>query len=50
MRLLRATVVGVVGAAVVLLAPGAAAADSGTTHQDCDRVWLWWIPFPCLPE
>jgi hypothetical protein len=50
MRLLRATVVGVVSVAVVLLAPGAAEADSGTAQRDCDRVWLWWIPFPCLPE
>ena len=50
MRLLRAAVIGVVGAAAVLLAPGVAAADSGTAPQDCDQIWIWWIPFPCLAE
>ena len=58
MRLLRATAIGVVGAAVVLLSPGVAAADGGTAQQvvsaaagqDCARIWIWWIPFPCLPE
>ena len=50
MRLLRATVVGVVVAAAVLLAPGAAAADHGATQQDCERLWFWWIPLPCQPE
>jgi hypothetical protein len=48
MGLFRATVVGVVGAAVVLLAPGEAAVSSETAPQHCERVWLWWIPLPCL--
>jgi hypothetical protein len=48
MGLFRATVVGVVGAAVVLLAPGVAAAGSGTAPQHCEQMWLWWIPMPCL--
>jgi hypothetical protein len=55
MRLLRAAVIGIVGAAAVLLAPGAAAADSaaagsGAVPRDCERIWIWWIPFPCRPE
>ena len=51
MRLLRAVVVGVVGAAAVLFAPGLAAAEGGTAApRDCDRIWIWWIPFPCQPE
>ncbi|SHN87977.1 hypothetical protein SAMN05660350_04298 [Geodermatophilus obscurus] len=50
MRLLRAGVVAVIGAAVVLLAPGVAAGSSGTTQQSCERIWFWWIPFPCQPE
>ncbi len=48
-RLLRTVVIGVVGAAAVLYAPGVAAADSGTAERDCERVWIWWIPFPCDP-
>jgi hypothetical protein len=48
MGLFRATVVGVVSAAVVLVAPGEAAAGSGTAPQHCEQVWLWWIPMPCL--
>lgn len=45
MRVLRAAVVAVVGAAAVLLAPGAASADDGV-RRDCD-LWFWWIPLPC---
>ena len=48
MRMIRAAAVVVVGVAAVLFAPGVAAADSGTAPQDCDRIWLWWIPMPCL--
>jgi hypothetical protein len=48
MRLLRAAVIGVVGAAVVLLAPGVAAADGAAAAHECVRVWFWWIPLPCL--
>jgi hypothetical protein len=47
-RLLRAAVISLVGATTVLLAPGVAAADSGTAQQEC--IWLWWIPFPCHAE
>jgi hypothetical protein len=47
MRMLRSTVIGVVLVMVSLLAPGVAAADGGTIAPSCDRVWIWWIPFPC---
>ena len=50
MRLLRATVVALVGAASVLLAPTVATADSGVSQRTCERLWLWWIPLPCQPE
>jgi hypothetical protein len=50
MRLLRAAVAGVVGAAAVLLAPGVAAADAAATQPQCERIWIWWIPFPCQPD
>ena len=49
-RLVRASVVGVVAAAVLVLTPGVAAADSGAVDRDCDRIWIWWIPLPCLPD
>jgi hypothetical protein len=48
MRVLRATVVAVVGAAAVLFAPGVATAAAGS--QDCNPPWFWWIPLPCLTE
>ena len=48
MRVLRATVVAVVGAAAVLFAPAATTADAGS--HDCDPPWFWWIPMPCLTE
>ncbi|MCW2695294.1 MAG: hypothetical protein JWR62_379 [Modestobacter sp.] len=47
MRLLRAVATGVVGSAVLLLTPGVAAADSAIAHRSCERIWIWWIPFPC---
>ena len=50
MRLLRATVISVVGAAAVLLAPGVASADTGITQQECEPLWFWWIPLPCPHE
>lgn len=49
MRVLRAAVVAVVGAAAVLLAPGVASADDGV-RRDCDHLWFWWIPLPCAPD
>ncbi|WP_157937030.1 hypothetical protein [Geodermatophilus chilensis] len=49
MRVLRATVVAVVGAAAVLLVPGAATADVAVQH-DCAQLWFWWIPLPCDPD
>jgi hypothetical protein len=48
MRALRASVIAVVGAAAVLFAPGVAAADDRS--DDCDQLWFWWIPLPCLAE
>jgi len=48
MRVLRATVVAVMGAAAVLLAPGVA--TNGAAPSDCDPPWFWWIPLPCLTE
>jgi hypothetical protein len=48
MRVLRATVVAVVGAAAVLFAPGVATAAVGS--QDCNPPWFWWIPLPCMTE
>ncbi|MGY1625303.1 hypothetical protein ACI789_24115 [Geodermatophilus sp. SYSU D00965] len=50
MRLLRALVVGGFTAAAVLVSPPATAAESGIAPQDCERVWIWWIPFPCQPD
>jgi hypothetical protein len=49
-RLVRASVMGVVAASVVVLTPGVAAADSATTQRDCDRIWMWWLPLPCLRD
>ena len=49
-RLVQASVVGVVATAVLVLTPGVAAADSGTTQRECDRIWMWWLPLPCLRE
>jgi len=49
-RLFRASVMGVVATSVVLLTPGVAAADSGAAQRDCDRIWIWWIPLPCLRD
>jgi hypothetical protein len=50
-RLVRGSVVGVVAAAVLVLTPGVAAADSGVAQRDdCERIWMWWIPLPCLRE
>jgi len=49
-RLFRATVIGIVGAAAVLLVPGSAPAGDGTALWTCERQWIWWIPFPCQPE
>jgi len=49
MRLLRAVVLAAFGAASVLLAPEAAAADTLSQPQ-CERIWIWWIPFPCQPD
>ena len=48
MRVLRATVVAVVGAVAVLLAPGVA--TTGAAPSDCDPPWFWWIPLPCVTE
>ncbi|MGY1691440.1 hypothetical protein [Geodermatophilus sp. SYSU D01105] len=49
MRLLRAVVVAAVGVASVLFAPEAPAAETRGQAQ-CERVWIWWIPFPCQPD
>ncbi len=44
------SVVGVVTAAVLVLTPGVAAAEDKAAQRDCDRIWMWWIPLPCLRE
>ena len=46
MRALRTSVVAVMGAAAVLFAPAVVAVDDGS--GDCDQLWFWWIPLPCL--
>ena len=48
MRVLRATVVAVVGAAAVLFAPSVATA--GAAPADCEPPWCWRIPLPCLSQ
>ena len=56
MRLFRAAVIAVFTAAAVLLAPGVASASSGfgpldcerSCPDECERIWFWWIPMPCM--